>query len=279
MGVIARHVLRLGCRALLGRAGEGTRPYVVCGDFRQIFPEELSPVEHFAAAHVEEVYRQHPVFVVIAEDVGVVAFDRGDALLFLQLLHRGNQVAIFRCTLVLFGFRGLFHALAQGTQQVGGPAFEKHFHVAHRFLVDLRCGQSFHAGSLTTFDVVLQTRTRVIAREVNLAGRNHEVPVDQVHDAIRQVCRKIRTVVGAAILAQTPRDIHAGKALAQGELHVWISLVVAQQNVEARLLLLDQVVLKRQRLFIVGHDDVINVHRLAHQGIGLGILPSPLAEV
>ena len=215
MCVLARHILWLSCRALLGWAGGGARPYVVCGDFRQIFPEELSPVEHSAAAHVKQVYRQHSVFVVVAEDVGVVAFDRGNALLFLQLLDRGNQVAISCCPLVFFGFRGLSHALAQGTQQVGGPAFEKHFHVAHRFLIDLRCGQSFHAGSLTTFDVVLQTRTRVIAGKVNLAGRDHEVPVDQVHDAIRQVCRKIRTVVCAAILAQTPRDVDAGKALAQ----------------------------------------------------------------
>ena len=119
----------------------------------------------------------------------------------------------------------------------------------------------------------------MIAREVNLAGRNHEMPMDQVHDAIRQVRRKVRTVVSAAIFPQAPRDVDPGKALAQSQLHVGISLVVAQQNVEARFLLLDQVVLKRQRLFVVGHDDVVNVHRLAHQGIGLGIFPAALAEV
>ena len=45
------------------------------------------------------------------------------------------------------------------------------------------------------------------------------------------------------------------------------------------LLLLDQVVLKRQRLFLVGDDDVVDVDRFAHQGIGLGVLPSPFAEV
>ena len=65
--------------------------------------------------------------------------------------------------------------------------------------------------------------------------------MNQVHDAIGQIRRKIRAVVRAAIFAQTPRDINPGKALAQGELHVRISLIVAQQDVEARLLLLDQV--------------------------------------
>ena len=31
------------------------------------------------------------------------------------------------------------------------------------------------------------------------------------------------------------------------------------------ILLFDQVVFKRERLFVVGDDDVINVYRLAHQ--------------
>ncbi len=264
---------------MLGWAGEGTRPCVVGGGFGQIFPEELSPVEHFAAAHVEQVYRQHAVFEVIAEHVGIVAFDGGDALFLLQLLHRRNQVAISRRALVLLGLGGLFHALAQRAQQVGGPAFEKQFHIAHRFLVDLGRGQSFHARPQAAFDVVLQAGTRMKAREINLAGRHHEVAVDQVHDAIGQVRGKIRAVVSAAIFPQPPGHIDPGKALAQSQLDVRIGLVVAQQNVEARFLLLDQVVLKRQRLFIVRHHDVINIHRLAHQGIGLGILPAPLAEI
>jgi len=77
---------------------------------RQFFPEESSAVKHSAVAHVEQVHGQHAVFAVVAEHVGVVAFDARDALLFLQLLHGRNQIAILSGALVLFGLRGQVHA-------------------------------------------------------------------------------------------------------------------------------------------------------------------------
>ena len=55
------------------------------------------------------------------------------------------------------------------------------------------------------------------------------------------------------------------------QLDVWIRLVVAQQDVEARLPLLDQVVLKRQRLALVVDCDVLDVDRLAHQRSSLRV--------
>ena len=51
--------------------------------FGQVFPEKFSAVEDFSSAHVKEVDGQHLIFVVISEDVGIVAFDGGDALLLL----------------------------------------------------------------------------------------------------------------------------------------------------------------------------------------------------
>ena len=60
--------------------------------------------------------------------------------------------------------------------------------------------------------------------------------LNQVHDAIREVRREIRAVVRAAVFSQTPCNIDSGITLAQGQLHIGISLVVAEQNVKARLL-------------------------------------------
>ena len=54
----------------------------------QVFPEEFAAVDHFSATHVEQVYRQHAIFEVIAEDVGIVAFGGGNTLALLQLFHR-----------------------------------------------------------------------------------------------------------------------------------------------------------------------------------------------
>ena len=76
----------LFCRVMLGWADERTGPGVGGGGFRQVLPEEFAPVEHSAAAHVKQIYRQHAVFVVVTENIGVIAFDRSDALLLLQLI-------------------------------------------------------------------------------------------------------------------------------------------------------------------------------------------------
>src|ERR1700685_529029 len=114
-------------RALLARTAESGCPHmgidvsrvIVCPhlfsyELRQVFPEEFAAVDDPAAAHVEEINCEHPVFIVIAEDIGVVAFGGGDALALLQLLDGGNQIAITRGALVFLIGRRLFHACVQG---------------------------------------------------------------------------------------------------------------------------------------------------------------------
>ena len=82
-------------------------------------------------------------------------------------------------------------------------------------------------------------------REIYLARRDQKITVNQIDNAICEIGRKIRTIIGAAVLAKAARYVDARPALAQRELHVRISLVVAQQNVEARLALLDKIILER----------------------------------
>ena len=117
------------------------------------------------------------------------------------------------------------------------------------------------------------------AREVHLARRNQKIAVDEIDDAIREIGREVGAIVGAAVLAQAARDVDARPALAQRELHVRVSLVVAQQDVEARLALLDEIVFERQRFFVVGDDDVIDVDGFAHQRAGLRVLPAAFVEI
>ena len=116
-------------RALLAWTAGGGCPHMscfcVCGEFRQVFPEELAAIHHFSAAHVKQIYRQHAIFVVIAEHVGIIAFGGGNALPLLQLLHRGNQIAVAGSAFVLLGGGGLRHAGVQGTAQIRWPAFKK----------------------------------------------------------------------------------------------------------------------------------------------------------
>src|SRR5580700_10124691 len=133
-------------------------------------------------------------------------------------------------------------------REVCRPAFEKQFHITHRFLISVGRGESLYARSQAASDVVLQARPGMKVPKIDLARRDQKMAVDQVHDAICEARRKIRAVVAAAVFAQTPRHINSGETLAQGQLHVGISLVVTQQDVKSWLLLLDEVVLERQRL-------------------------------
>ena len=74
------------------------------GNRRQVFPEELAAIEHAPSAHVEEIDRQHVILVVIAEDVSIVALNRGHALLFMQLLHGRDQVPVLGGQLIVLLF-------------------------------------------------------------------------------------------------------------------------------------------------------------------------------
>jgi hypothetical protein len=93
-----------------------------------------------------------------------------------------------------------------------------------------------------------------------------------------QVAGKVRAVVSGAVFAEAARDVNA-RILFGGQLDVGISLVVAQQDVETRLPLLDEVVLKRQRLFFVVDQDVIDVGRFGDERAGLGIGEPVVVEV
>jgi hypothetical protein len=62
-----------------------------------------------------------------------------------------------------------------------------------------------------------------------------------------------------------------GVAVGEGELDVGVGLVVAQQDVEARIALLDEVVFQSQRFVLVGDEDVVEIDGLAHERAGFGV--------
>src|SRR5208337_2221036 len=166
-----------------------------CYGFAQVLPEELAPVHDLSTAHMEEVYRHHPALAVIAEDVGIVTFNGGDALLLLEQIDRRDQVTVLRRQLVLLALGGGHHALLQRARQIGAATLQKQLHVMHRFGVALGRGEPFHARAQTAANVELQARPRIIAVEVQLARRNKEVPMDEIYDSVRQARRKERPVI------------------------------------------------------------------------------------
>ena len=98
----------------------------------------------------------------------------------------------------------------------------------------------------------------MVAGEVHLAGRHQEVAVDEMHQPVGQVGREVGTEVAGAVLPDPPRDVDA-RVLLGRQLDVGVGLVVPQQDVEARLPLLDEVVLESQCLLLVIDEDVFDV--------------------
>ena len=158
-------------------------------------------------------------------------------------------------------------------------AFQKKLHVAYGFAVNLGRGQQLDAGAEAALDVVLQAGTRMVTRQIHFAGRNKEVAVNQIDDAIGEIGGEEGSVVGATILAQAASHVNSRKTLAQSEFHVRVGFVIAQQDVEARLLLLDEIVLECQRLFIIGDDNVVDVDGLANERPGLCIQPPAFMKI
>ena len=119
----------------------------------------------------------------------------------------------------------------------------------------------------------------MVTREVDLARGNEKVAMDEVDDPVREVGREVRTVVGTAVFAKSPGDVDARVALAQRELYIRVCLIVAKKDVEARLALLDEIIFKRERLLVVGNDDVVNVDGLADQGPRFRIVKAAFMEI
>ncbi len=127
-------------------------------------------------------------------------------------------------------------------------------------------------------DVILQAGMRVGSREIHFAGWNLEVAMNEMHQPVRQIAGKIWAVVSGAVLDQAARHVHA-RIFFLGELDVRERLVVTQQNIEARLPLLDELVFERQRLFVVVDQDVFDVARVGDQGAGFSVGQPVVIEV
>ncbi len=102
--------------------------------------------------------------------------------------------------------------------------------------------------------------------------------VNKVHQPVRKVRGKVRAVIAGAVLEQPPRDVYA-RVFFVRELDVGIGLVVAQQDVEARLPLLDEVVLERERFLVVVEQNVLDIARFRDQRAGLDIREPVVVEV
>ena len=139
-------------------------------------------------------------------------------------------------------------------------AFEEQFHVAHGGGVGFFGSETGDARAQAAMNVELQTRVRMVAREINFAGRHFEMAVNEMDQTVRQIAWEKRAVVSATVFQNAARYVNT-RVMLIGELDVGKCFVVAQQNVEARFVLLDEVVFERERFFVVVDLNKIDIAR------------------
>ena len=161
--------------------------------------------------------------------------------------------------------------MRQGALQLGLLAFKKELRVADGLAVSFRRGESFNAWAEAAVNVVLKAGARVKAREVDLAGGQQEAAMDEFGHAVGQIAGEVRAIVGGAVLAQAAGDEDFGEAVGERELHEWVGFVIAEEDVETGLALLDEVVFEGEGLMLIGDEDGVEVDGLAHERAGFGV--------
>src|SRR6201999_2396732 len=110
-------------------------------------------------------------------------------------------------------------------------------------------GDLADAGCPAALDVVIEARRARVAPGFGaLAGAEEEYLAEQIQRPAHARGGAVGAEVGAFALVLLTREIDARKVLVQADRDVGVRLVVAQPDVELRLVLLDEVLLGEQRL-------------------------------
>src|SRR5438445_429092 len=109
-------------------------------------------------------------------------------------------------------------SLFQNVGQLRVASFQQHAHVAHSFLIFFRCAQTLDAWAETAFDVILQTRARRLAVNLDVTGAQLKSAIDEIDCFARHRCRQKWAKVKRAVVLNPARDHTFRKRLVDGEL-------------------------------------------------------------
>mmetsp|Transcript_44541 Transcript_44541/g.104556 ORF Transcript_44541/g.104556 Transcript_44541/m.104556 type:complete len:403 (-) Transcript_44541:1288-2496(-) len=208
-----------------------------------------------AAAHHREVHAGPAALHFDGQDVHITVAAGGAALLddlLLQHLGQGlDLVAHLGRQLVVLAVGEGHHLLLQRRHDLVGLAAKKALGAGHVAGVVPRLAGR-HAGPGAALDLVQQAGTAAVVEDAVLAGA-------QLEDLLHQLdgfLHRPGAGKGAEVLMA---PIHRAAVVAHpregvvAELQIRVALVVPEQDVEARVQRLDQVVLKQQRLGLGAH--------------------------
>ena len=218
-------------------------------------------------AHVEHLHTRFTTVAGQPEDVAVCRALVHDLLALDGALHRLHLVAQARRLLVAFVGRRALHAPSQvGDELFGAAAQEERRALHHR-----RVARFLHqpaAGARAALHLVLDAGPAtpgVVAEDGVAAGAQGEDP-PQVGDGVAHGhARRVGPEVERAVLLETAHLGEPRPRLPGVEPQHQILLVVAQANVERRLVPLDELVLQQQRVLDVRRHHHVDVPRAFEQ--------------
>ncbi len=245
---------------------------------RDAVEEEGLPPEQPALAHEEELHARLRALAHDAHHVLVLLLGGDHLLPLAHGVERLHPVAQHRGALELHLLRGGLHLPGEASREVVALALQEALHVLHGGRVAL-AGLPAGAGRVAAVDVVLQARPRQGAVDLDAARAEREQLPHQPERLAHRGGGIERPEVARPVLLHPPGHHQPRELLVGRELEERIVLVVAEDDVVAGPVLLDQRGLEDHRLELVGGDDVLEVPDVADEGVGLGIAGAGLLEV
>ncbi len=283
----ATHLRRHGVSPVVARVvlREERRDDLFVRHLRAAYAEGRHPRE-LAVADVEQRELDEVALAVEPEHVARAALDRDHPLLLTHLGDRVELVAVHGGELEAHRGGRLAHALLELARELVVAPLQEERHGAHLLRVE-RAVHLEHARRRAALDLVLEARPAPRA-EVGVGARAElEVFVDEVERAPRGGGRMVRPEVARAVGGGGAHDGEPGPLGARLEPERGVLLVVAQLDVEARPMLLDEEVLEDRRLLLglrdqgleVGHHAVQQGHEVARvRGARMEVRPHAGAE-
>ena len=224
----------------------------------------MLPADHLAVADDEELEAGLPLLAGDPDDILLGAAECRDLLLLDRALDGAQLVPRDRSLLVAECRRMVFHLIAQ---LVGDPFLASVEEVDHA--VDggpvLGLLDRLDARALAALDVVEQARPlqdALALGDLQVAGAEGEDPAQQLQRLVDAGGGRVRADVATAVPGQLARAHDPGEILVERDLDERVALVVAQPDVEAGPMLLDQVRLEQEGLAHRVSHDVLDVRHL-----------------
>ena len=220
-----------------------------------------------AATDVEHLHRRFEIVLGDADHVDVLVAIGDHLLLGDRLAHRREPIAQARRTLELELARGRPHRGLEALDDLVGVARQEVTQLVDelpvRHLIDLADARS---GALLDVEQQARAAESVVLVELGRAARADR-------EAAQQEVERVADRVGVGVRPEVPRALALAAAhherprplLVDGHREERVALVVAQPDVEPRVVLLDQRELEHQRLDLVAHRRPLDrLRRLDH---------------